>query len=101
MHHAGMEVELAFARFRQGFATWAVGLLLTAALAAAGAIWGQKYDVLGALHIPRIPVDEGHIATGGGIALAAALIASLIFACLGGKAGQAYHRRVDRLALMP
>ena len=86
-----------FDGFRQGLATWTVGLLLTGALAAAGAIWGQRYDVLGALHIPRIPVDEGAIAIGGGIALAAALIASLIFAVLGGKAGERYHRRVDRM----
>ena len=86
-----------FDGFRQGLATWIVGLLLTGALAAAGAIWGQKYDVLGSLHIPRIPVDEGSIATGGAIALAAALIASLVFAILGGKAGERYHRRVDRM----
>jgi hypothetical protein len=87
-----------FDGFRQGVATWIVGLVLTGALAVAGAIWGSKYDVLGALHIPRIPVDEGGIATGGAIALAAALVASLVFAALGGKAGQRYHNRVDRLA---
>ena len=86
---------------RQGVATWIVGLVLTGALAAAGAIWGQKYDVLGSLHIPRIPVDEGAIATGGAIALAAALLASLIFSVLGGKAGQRYHRRVDRMFVRP
>src|SRR5438874_1163634 len=54
---------------------WIVGLILTGLLAAAGAIWGSKYDVLGALHMPRIPVDEGSIATGGAIALAVALVA--------------------------
>jgi hypothetical protein len=86
-----------FDGFRQGLATWIVGLILTGALAAAGAIWGSKYDVLGSLHIPRIPVDEGHVAAGGGIALAAALVASLVLAVLGGKAGERYHRRVDRL----
>ena len=84
-----------FDGFRQGLATWIVGLFLTGALAAAGAIWGSKYDVLGSLHIPRIPVDEGSIATGGAIALGAALVASLACALLGGKAGQRYHRRVD------
>ena len=53
--------------------------------------------MLGSLHIPRIPVDEGSIATGGAIALAAALVASLVFAILGGKTGERYHRRVDRM----
>src|SRR5204862_4292341 len=87
-----------FDGFRQGVATWIVGLILTGLLAAAGAIWGSKYDVLGALHMPRIPVDEGTIATGGAVALAVALVASLLFATLGGKAGERYHGRVDRLA---
>ncbi|MFL5885433.1 MAG: hypothetical protein ACJ77M_10215 [Thermoleophilaceae bacterium] len=87
-----------FDGFRQGLATWIVGLILTGALAAAGAIWGSKYDVLGALHMPRIPVDEGSIATGGAIALAAALIASFVCATFGGKLGERYHRRVDRVA---
>jgi hypothetical protein len=83
---------------RQGFATWIVGLVLTGVLAAAGAIWGSQYDVLGALHLPHIPIDEGGIVTGGAIALVAALVASLIVALLGGKAGERYHRRVDRYA---
>src|SRR5436190_3901624 len=90
-----------FDGFRQGVATWIVGLILTGLLAAAGAIWGSKYDVLGALHLPRIPIDEGSIATGGAIALAVALVASLVFATLGSQAGQRYHRPVHPLAGTP
>jgi hypothetical protein len=81
---------------RQGFATWLIGLLVTVAIGAAGAIFGSQYNVLQKLNLPRIPIDEGSLATGGGIALAAMVLATLVAAILGGKVGQRYHRRVDR-----
>src|SRR5207237_5880466 len=56
---------------RQGFGAWVVGLVLTLAIGAAGAIFGSQYNVLNQLHLPRIPIDEGSLATGGAIALAA------------------------------
>ena len=48
------------------------------------------------LDLPRIPVDEGSLATGAGIALGAVLLVTLLAAILGGMAGQRYHTRVDR-----
>src|SRR3954469_11095327 len=87
-----------FDGLRQGFGTWLVGLVLTLLAAAAGAIFGSQYNVTSGLNLPRIPVDEGTLTTGGAITLAAIVIGTLIFSLIGGKAGQRYHRRVDRLA---
>jgi amino acid transporter len=81
---------------RQGFATWLMGLLVTVLIGGAGAVFGSKYNVFEKLNLPRIPIDEGSLATGGAIALAAVLVGTLIAAILGGKVGQRYHLRVDR-----
>ena len=50
------------------------------------------------LNLPRIPVDEGDIATIGIITLAVVLVGTLLAAIAGGKAGEVYHRRVDDVA---
>jgi hypothetical protein len=81
---------------RQGFGTWLIGLVITLLVAGAGAVFGSKYNVFSGLHLPRIPVDEGSLATGGAIALAAVVLGTLLAAIFGGKAGQRYHTRVDR-----
>ena len=81
---------------RQGFGTWLIGLVVTVLIAGAGALFGSEYNVLSQLNLPRIPIDEGDLATGGAIALAAALIGTLIAAVVGGKVGRRYHSRVDR-----
>ena len=97
-YYAGGYVAGRMSRFdggRQGFGAWAIGLIITILLAAAGAIAGSEYNLLGDLDLPRIPIDEGSLATGGGVALALILIASLIAAVGGGKAGERYHRKVD------
>lgn len=83
---------------RQGFGVWAIGLLITLAIAAAAAIFGSEYNVLNQLNLPRIPIEEGDLATGGAIALALALLATLAGAVLGGAKGRHYHDRVDRAA---
>jgi hypothetical protein len=84
---------------RQGFGVWLIGLLVTLLVAAAGAIFGDQYNVFEKLDLPRIPLNPSDLTTGGIIALAGIAIASLIGAVLGGKLGQRYHRRVDRAAL--
>ncbi|WP_029430509.1 hypothetical protein [Blastococcus sp. URHD0036] len=85
-----------FDGFRQGLAVWLIGLLVVAALAVAGLVFGNEYNVLERLDLPRIPIDEGTGTTGGIIALAAVLVATLLGAILGGRLGTRYHRKVDR-----
>jgi hypothetical protein len=81
---------------RQGFGVWVIGLIITVAIAAAGWIFGDKYNVLDKLNLPRIPVNASDLTTGGLIALAAIVLGTLIAAMVGGKVGQRYHTRIDR-----
>jgi hypothetical protein len=100
-YFAGGYVAGRMARFdggHQGFRVWLLGLLATVAAAAAGWIGGSQYNVLQQLNLPRIPVDEGDIATGAIITLALVLLGTLLAAIAGGKAGDRYHRRVDETA---
>jgi hypothetical protein len=97
---AGGYVAGRMARFdgaRQGLATWLIGLIVVIVLAAAGAILGAKYNVLQQLNLPRIPIDEGTATTAGMITLVAILLVTLLGAVLGGKLGERYHRKVDRV----
>jgi MFS family permease len=99
-YYAGGYVAGRMARFngaRQGFAVWLLGLIVTAVLAVAGLLLGAEYNVLESLNLPRIPVDEGSLTTGGLIALAAVVVGTLLAAVSGGKAGSHYHRKVDRV----
>jgi hypothetical protein len=99
-YYCGGYVSGRMSRFdgaRQGFGTWAIGLIVTIVLAVAGAIFGSKYNVLESLNLPRIPIDEGTLTTGAAIALAAVVILTLLAAMGGGKAGERYHRKIDRL----
>jgi hypothetical protein len=84
----------------------AVGMaaLLTALLSAAGAAIGlastSEQEAAGAadtIGIPRIPIDEGTVTTGGLIALATVVAATLLAAIAGGKAGTHYHRKIDQV----
>ena len=100
-YYAGGYVAGRMARFdggRQGLRVWLLGLLVTIAAAVAGWVGGSQYNVFQQLNLPRIPVDEGDIATGAIITLAVVLIGSLLAALAGGKAGERYHARVDALA---
>ena len=99
-YYAGGYVAGRMARFngpRQGLAVWLLGLLVTVLLAVAGVLLGAEYNVLSSLNLPRIPVDEGSLTTGGLIALAAVVVGTLLAAIAGGKAGSRFHRKVDRV----
>ena len=98
-YYCGGYVAGRMARFdgpRQGLAVWVLGLVITIALGVAGAVLGSKYNLLQTLNLPRIPVDQGSLTTGGLIALAAIVIGTLLAAMAGGKAGTRFHRKVDR-----
>ena len=100
-YYAGGYVAGRLSRFdgaRQGLGVWIFGLLVTLLLAAAGAIFGSEYNVLEQMNLPRIPVEEGSLTTGAVVALAVVLVVTLLVAVVGAKAGERYHRRVDRVA---
>jgi hypothetical protein len=90
------EVASRFDGARQGLAVWVIGLAVVIALAAAGTLFGAKYNVLAQLDLPRIPVDEGTATTGAIVALTAIMVVSAVAAVAGGKTGERYHRRIDR-----
>ena len=98
-YYAGGYVAGRMSRFdgaRQGMATWAIGLIVTVALAVAAVILGVEYNVLERLNLPSLPVGDETLATGGLIALAAMVVGTLLAAITGGKLGERYHKRVDR-----
>ena len=101
-YFAGGYVAGRMARFdgaRQGVGVFLWAIIIAAALAIAAAIGGSEYNVLQRLDLPRLPIDEGDLTTGGIIALVAGLLTMLIAAVLGGKLGERFHRKVDRHAV--
>jgi hypothetical protein len=98
-YYAGGYVAGRMSRFdggRQGLGVWLFGLLATVALAILGAIGGSEWNLFSQLNLPRIPIDEGDLATGAAITLVLILIGTLVAAIAGGKVGERYHRKVDR-----
>src|SRR3954465_623610 len=101
-YYAGGYVAGRMARFngpKQGLGVWIIALVVTIVLAVAGAVLGAEYNVLSQLNLPRIPIGEGALTTGGLIALAAVVVGTLLAAIAGGKAGTHFHRKVDRVGL--
>jgi hypothetical protein len=97
-YFAGGYVAGRMARFdgiRQGVGVWVIGVVVTVGLAVAAAAFGSQYNVLSKLNMPNIPIDDGSLSTGGIITLIAAVLVTLSAAILGGKTGEAYHRRID------
>jgi hypothetical protein len=99
-YYCGGYVAGRMARFhgvRQGLAVWLWALCIAALVAALAALAGSQYDVLSKLNsFPRIPISQGNLTTGGLVALVVVAAGSLGGALLGGLAGMAFHRKVDR-----
>jgi hypothetical protein len=81
---------------RQGMGTWLLGLIVTVILAIAGALLGAEYNLLERLELPALPVGDSELASGGALALALVVVVTFLAAVTGGKAGEQYHRKVDR-----
>ena len=99
--YCGGYVAGRMARFdgvRQGLGVWLWTLLSAVVIALVAAIGGTEYDVYQRLNLPRIAIGDSTLNTGGAIAGAVAVVATLLFAVLGGKAGERFHKRVDRVA---
>lgn len=97
-YFAGGYVAGRMSRFdggRQGVAVWLWSLVAVGILALLGAVAGEEYNLFAALDLPRIPVDEGELTTGGIVVMAAIVLGALLAAVAGGKTGEAYHRRID------
>lgn len=97
-YYSGGYVAGRLARFdggRQGFGVWAIGLIVTLVLAGVGALAGSQYDVLNRVELPSIPVSTDTLTAGGLVLAGAVVLATLLAAVVGGKAGQRYHRRID------
>jgi hypothetical protein len=83
---------------RQGVGVWLWTLLAAIVVAAVAAIGGSEYDIFQRLNLPRIAIGDNTLNAGGAIAGAAAVVVTLLFAIIGGKMGERFHRRVDRVA---
>jgi hypothetical protein len=81
---------------RQGLGAWLIGLFVTILLAVAGIVLGEEYNVLEQLNLPALPVGESELLGGAAITLVAVIVGTLLAAIVGGKAGERYHRKVDR-----
>jgi hypothetical protein len=98
-YFAGGYVAGRMSRFdgaRQGVGVFLLGLIVTLALAVAGAVLGAEYNVLARLDLPALPLGDSELATGGALALVIVLAGTLVAAVAGGKVGDRYHRKVDR-----
>ena len=102
-YYCGGYVAGRMARFngpRQGLGVWLIGLDgHDRAGRRRRSARGRVQRARPGSNLPRIPVGEGSLTTGGLIALAAVLVGTLLAAIAGGKAGTHYHRKVDRVGL--
>ncbi len=102
-YYCGGYVAGRMARFsgaKQGLAVWLWALIIAVVLTVVGVVAGDQYNILAQLNsIPRIPIGEGNLTTGGIIVAAAIALITLIGAILGGLAGMRFHRKVDKTGL--
>lgn len=82
---------------RQGMGVWLIGLVVTMLVLLIGIIAGSQYDIFQRIDLPSFPVPTDKLTTGGIIAVAAVLVGTLLAAFVGGKTGERYHRKIDRI----
>ena len=100
-HFTGGYVAGRLARFdgaRNGFLSWVVGVLSTLVLGVLATFVGAQYDLLSRIQVPTLPTSFGQVTVSSLVLLAVAVTGTLVAAVLGGRAGEGFHRRVDRAA---
>jgi hypothetical protein len=85
---------------RQGIGAWVVGVVITIIVGVLAAVAGDQYNVVSRANLPRLPIGQDTLTTGGIVASIAILLGTLLFAALGGIAGARYHRKVDRVGFV-
>jgi hypothetical protein len=101
-YYAGGYVAGRMSRFdggRQGAAVWLIGIVVTIMVVVIGAVFGNQYDIFARVDLPSLPIPTDAATIGGLITLAAVILGTLLAAFAGGKAGQRYHRRIDRISV--
>lgn len=94
-YYAGGYVGGRMSRFdggRQGFGVWLLGLLVTILVAVLGARFGSEYDAFQQASLPSVSIPTDTLAVAG---VGTVVLATLVSAILGGKAGQRYHAEID------
>jgi len=86
---------------RQGMGVWLFGLLVTIVAVVLGAVFGERYNILDRVSLPRIPVSTSTLGWGTVITGVLILVGTLLAALAGGKVGHRYHDRVDRTLRRP
>ena len=100
-YFAGGYVAGRMSRFdggKQGLAVWIIGLVVTLLALGLGAVFGNEYNIFDRVNLPRLPISTEDLSVGGAITAVAVLVLSLLAALAGGKLGQRYHNKVDRVA---
>jgi hypothetical protein len=101
-YYAGGYVAGRMSRYdggRQGAGAWLIGVVATLLVVVIGWIFGSQYDVFQRVDLPSIPVPTDTLTAGGLIWLAAVVLGTLVAAVAGGKMGQRYHTKIDRLGV--
>lgn len=81
---------------RQGLGVWLFGLVVSIALVILGTVLGSEYNLLQQIDVPTVPIPASDLSVGGIITLVAIVVGTVLAAILGGKAGERYHRKIDR-----
>lgn len=102
-YYSGGYVAGRLARFdgaRNGALTWLIAVLATVAVGVLAAVLGPELAQQGGVALPT-PVtlpDAGALTAAGVVTLVVIVLGTLLAAVLGGRAGEGFHRRVDRVA---
>ncbi len=81
---------------RQGLGVWVIGLVITLIAVAVGWVFGDQYNVLDRVDLPRIPIPTDQVSSGGVITGLVVVVVTALAAMAGGTVGRRYHVKVDR-----